>query len=311
MPCLSLRSAVQPRVVAHLTCRACLRAWIELDHLPPRFPHFPAYCMPCKGLYLPEARSQVPQDLFDRQAEPSCMCITFTVSSIAHVGAHRRRTEGRENSSPALWLTDLLLFLCARVVALFRDTVPVRASIPFIHSCSVGLSPRAGYLLSRPHPSRMRDCLLLLVEMCRRVRRTLLYGLASRDVRTTLAAVVPFRVPNNLFFLPPGPRSFVRLSEKWKRVVPWWGREEGRPKNRPRFTLRSFIGKILYSIANTSIRGNAFTKRRNGMGEAGRRASTPAPKCIQRMVTSFANLNPDDKIRRQCVDDSPLSLPTA
>lgn len=46
---------------------------------------------------------------------------------------------------------------------IFRQVLLRRASIPFIHSCLVGLSPRAGSHLSRLHPSCMREGALLII----------------------------------------------------------------------------------------------------------------------------------------------------
>ncbi|KAH9020757.1 hypothetical protein EDB84DRAFT_555340 [Lactarius hengduanensis] len=114
---------------------------------------------------------------------------------------------------------------CCRANSLyhFHQVVLRRASIPFV-------------------PIRRRRTLLLL---------------GSRGARTTLA-VLPYHVLtcSNFFSLPPGPPSFVRLSDNGSGsypVSPGW---------------------VLYSIANTPIRGNTTTKRRRGMGEAGRRVET-------------------------------------
>ena len=86
----------------------------------------------------------------------------------------------------------------------------LRASIPFI-PCSAGLSPRAG--------SCMREGALLQFETHGGVvyRLYCLALQAFRGLRTAL--VVP--ALQSLFPLLPGPCSFVRLSDKWKRVVPW------------------------------------------------------------------------------------------
>jgi hypothetical protein len=128
------------------------------------------------------------------------------------------------------------------------------------------------------------------------------YDLALPDVRTTLA-VAPFHVlplfPICSTFLPARViRATVGQMEAGRTLVrDGKTRRECRKnkKNRPRFTVRSFIGKILYSIANTSIRGNTITKRRRGMGEAGRKGLDPL---ILNAHSAYLPLR-DPKSRRQ------------
>jgi hypothetical protein len=126
------------------------------------------------------------------------------------------------------------------------------ASIPFIRPCSVGLSPRAGSLLSPTcllH-ARRRIVTSLSIEQHMKCPSTLLLGFTGFKGRADRTST-SFPVPNTFPSLP-GPCSFVRLSGEWKRgrnPVGTGRRKAEGIRTSPRFTVHAVSsgdGSLLY-----------------------------------------------------------------
>lgn len=201
-----------------------------------RFPYFPAYYyMPCKGLYFPETRSQA----YVPGASPPHRTYSIdrrTFVRVEHLFPlhcfslfRRQRAQTPNRREGVTWSGTMarrpravLQVVRRRVMSLYctiSAKVLLHRVFDSIFSCSVGLSPHTGSLLSRPHPSCMREGAYLSMER-RRVRRTLLLCLTGFQGPADHpdSPAIPC---TPLFPLPPGLRSFVRLSDKWKRVRPW------------------------------------------------------------------------------------------